>query len=150
MRTLGNIIWLLPFFGWVTAGLTWLIGLLLTITVVGAPLGLGLMEHGKFLLWPFGNVMINKKRIDKEENSLLGVYKIIIMIIYLPFGLMLWIMGLIQTVALFFTIIGIPVALVMAKSLSTFFNPINKIKVSAVMLQEIERRESSAILDNKQ
>ncbi len=138
----------MPFFGWIAAGLTWLIGFLLTVTVVGIPLGLGLMEYGKFLFWPFGNVMVNKKLLNKEENSLLEAYKIIVMIIYLPLGLMLWVMGLLQTIALFCTIIGIPVAIVMAKSLSTFFNPINKVKISAAMFEEIERRKASETLDN--
>ena len=149
MRTLGNIIWLLPFFGWFSAGFTYLLGLLLTVTVVGSPLGLGLMEHGKFLFWPFGNVMVSKSRLGEKENSLIGAYKKIIMILYLPFGIILWIMGLIQTIILFCTIVGIPSAIVMAKSLSTFLNPINKVKISAVMLNEIEKREACEVLDNK-
>ena len=48
MRILGNIIW---FFmaGWILAILTYLSGLILTILVVTAPVGLGLIEYGKFL-----------------------------------------------------------------------------------------------------
>ena len=52
MRILGNILWHFPFFGFVNAAVNWLLGLLLTITVVAAPIGLGLMEFGKFLLAP--------------------------------------------------------------------------------------------------
>ena len=50
MRILGNIIW---FFmaGWILAILTYLSGLILTILVVTAPVGLGLMEYGKFLFF---------------------------------------------------------------------------------------------------
>ena len=62
MKTLGNILWHIPFFGFVSAILVYLLGLLLTILVVTAPIGLGLMELGKFLFWPFGNAMISKKR----------------------------------------------------------------------------------------
>ena len=40
----------------VTATLYWLFGALLTITIVAAPIGLGLMEYGKFLFSPFGHV----------------------------------------------------------------------------------------------
>jgi uncharacterized membrane protein YccF (DUF307 family) len=149
LRTLGNIIWLLLFFGWLSAGLTYLLGLFFTITVVGAPLGLGLMEHGKFLFWPFGNVMVSKSRLGEKGNSLIGAYKIIITILYLPFGIMLWILGLIQTIVLFCSIVGIPSAIVMAKSLSTFLNPVNKVKISTAMLNEIERREACEVLDNK-
>jgi uncharacterized membrane protein YccF (DUF307 family) len=147
MRTLGNIIWLILFFGWVTAGLTYLLGLLLTITVIGAPLGLGLMEHGKFLFWPYGNVMVNKNRLGEKGNPLIGAYKIIVIIFYLPLGIILWIMALVQIIGLFCSIIGIPAAIVMAKSLSTFLNPVNKIKVSAAVFNEIERREANEMVN---
>jgi uncharacterized membrane protein YccF (DUF307 family) len=54
MRTFGNIIWHFPFLGFLTAASTFLLGLLFLVTVVGAPIGLGLMELGKFFLAPFG------------------------------------------------------------------------------------------------
>ena len=38
MRTLGNVLWHFPFFGFVTATLYWLFGALLTITIVAAPI----------------------------------------------------------------------------------------------------------------
>ena len=61
MRILGNIIW---FFmaGWILAILTYLSGLILTILVVTAPVGLGLMEYGKFLFLPFINDMARKNK----------------------------------------------------------------------------------------
>jgi len=43
MRTLGNILWHVPFLGFLSALGTFIIGGLLTITVVGAPIGLGLL-----------------------------------------------------------------------------------------------------------
>ena len=50
MRILGNIIW---FFlgGWILAILAYLSGLIMTVLVVTAPVGLGLMEYGKFLIF---------------------------------------------------------------------------------------------------
>jgi uncharacterized membrane protein YccF (DUF307 family) len=48
MRAVGNVLWHFPFLGFVSAIFTYLLGLLLTITVVAAPIGLGLMEFGKF------------------------------------------------------------------------------------------------------
>ena len=61
MRILGNIIW---FFmaGWILAILTYLSGLILTILVVTAPVGLGLMEYGKFLFLPFTHDMVRKNK----------------------------------------------------------------------------------------
>ncbi len=61
MRILGNIIW---FFmaGWILAILTYLSGLILTILVVTAPVGLGLIEYGKFLFLPFTHDMARKNK----------------------------------------------------------------------------------------
>ena len=39
MKTLGNILWHFPFFGFISAILVFLLGGLLTITVVAAPIG---------------------------------------------------------------------------------------------------------------
>ena len=69
MKTLGNIIWHFPFFGFVTAIANYLTGLLLVMTVVAAPVGFGVMELGKFLLWPFGNAIVNKNQLNIEEKK---------------------------------------------------------------------------------
>ena len=47
MRALGNVLWHLPFLGFVSATVTYLFGLLLTATVLAAPIGLGAMVLGK-------------------------------------------------------------------------------------------------------
>ena len=48
--------------GWILAILTYLSGLILTILVVTAPVGLGLMEYGKFLFLPFISDMVHKNK----------------------------------------------------------------------------------------
>ena len=138
MNTLGNIIWHIPFLGFITAISTWIFGLLLTLTIFAAPIGLGLMELGKFLFWPFGNVMVNKNTLSIEQNILWRTYSTIVAIIYFPFGLLLTIASVFQVIALFFSIIGIPVALVIAKSLGTFLNPVNKKCVDQNIFKEIQ------------
>ena len=107
------------------------------------------MELGKFLFWPFGNAMISKKELNTEQSSLWKTYSTIIMILYLPLGLVLAVVSIIQVVALFFTLIGIPVALVVAKSIGTYFNPVNKKCVSSAVVDELERRKAQETLDNK-
>jgi hypothetical protein len=42
------------------------------------------------------------------------------------------------------TIINIPVALVIAKSLGTYLNPVNKLCVHSAVVEEIERRKAKA------
>ena len=129
MRILGNIIW---FFmaGWILAILTYLSGLILTILVVTAPVGLGLMEYGKFLFLPFTHDMVRKKNnpsggtLRKSYHAYATIVKVVYILL---FGIWLYIVGLVAVIAQFVTIIGIPGAIVIAKSLHTIFNPVDKI-----------------------
>lgn len=147
MKTIGNILWHFPFFGFVSAIIVYLIGLLLTITVIAAPIGLGLMELGKFLFWPFGNAMVSKSELNAEQNIAWKTYSTIVRILYFPIGLFFTIVGVIQVVGLFVSIIGIPAALVVAKSLGTYLNPVNKICVHSAVKEELERRKGQGYVD---
>ena len=142
MRTLGNILWHIPFLGFLNATMVYLFGILLTITVIAAPLGMGLMEYGKFLFVPFGRAMVSKSTLDIKQNKYWKAYSTIIMIIWIPFGLLLSIIALFQIAGLFITIIGIPMALVVAKSIGTYFNPVNKKCVHQAVYEEIEKKKA--------
>jgi uncharacterized membrane protein YccF (DUF307 family) len=148
MKTLGNILWHIPFLGFINAIVVYIVGLLLTVTVVAAPIGLGLMEFGKFLFWPFGQAMISKNELNQQRNSVWQSYSTIIMILYIPFGLIFTIIAIFQIVGLFITIIGIPAALVIAKSLSTYLNPVNKKCVHFAVADEIQRRKAQKAIDD--
>ncbi len=144
MRTLGNVLWHFPFFGFLTAAFYWLLGLLLTLLVITAPIGLGLMEFGKFLLAPFGNEMVSKASLNVKQNPLWEAYSTLVMILYLPFGVVFVILNAIQVFALCFSIVGIPVALVIAKSLGTVLNPVSKVCVPSAVAEEMARRNATA------
>lgn len=147
MTTLGNIIWHIPFLGFISAGLTYLLGLLLTATVVAAPIGLGLMEFGKFLLSPFGHAMVSKDDLNVEQNPYWKIYSKIIMVLYLPLGILGFIFAAFQAFFLCCTIIGIPVALVVAKSLTTYLNPVNKKCVSSAVVEELQRKKARDMVE---
>jgi len=142
MRTLGNILWHIPFLGFLSALGTFLIGGLFVITVIGAPIGLGLIQLSKFLLTPFSSAMISKKDLNVEQNKLWQSFSFIVRILYFPFGLFLAIVTIFQIAGLFITIIGIPVALILAKSLGTYFNPVNKTCVPKAVQNELEQRKA--------
>ena len=142
MRTLGNILWHIPFLGFLSALGTVLIGGLFIITVIGAPIGLGLIQLSKFLLTPFSSAMISKKDLNVDQNKLWQSFSFIVRILYFPFGLFLAIVTIFQIAGLFITIIGIPVALVLAKSLGTYFNPVNKNCVPKAVQNELEQRKA--------
>lgn len=147
MKTLGNILWHFPFFGFVSAIIVFLFGLLLTLTVVAAPIGLGLMQYSKFLFWPFGNAMISKKDLQVEQNKYWAIYSKIVMVIYFPLGLFCAICAAIQVGCLFTSLVGIPSALVIAKSLGTYLNPVNKVCVPSAVADELEKRGAQASVD---
>lgn len=149
MKTFGNIIWHFPFFGFISAFFVYVFGLLLTLTIIAAPIGLGLMELGKLLFAPFGNVMIDSRELNIPQNKAWKAYSTVIMILYLPFGIALAFLAIIQTGLLFISIIGIPVGLVVAKALSTYFNPVGKKCVSSAVAAEIEQRKAQQYLDSK-
>ncbi|NNE07960.1 MAG: hypothetical protein HKN20_05290 [Gemmatimonadetes bacterium] len=147
MRTLGNILWHFPLFGFVQAALTWLLGLILTITVIAAPIGRGLMEYGKFLFAPFSKAMVRRSALNEKQNPVWKAYSVIITVLYLPFGLILAVVAILQIAALICTIAGIPMAIVLAKSLGTFFNPVNKKCVPRAVAIELERRASAGAVE---
>lgn len=147
MKTLGNILWHIPFLGFVNAILVYLLGLLLTATVIAAPIGLGLMEFGKFLFAPFGNAMVSKSELNVEQNKAWKTYSTIVMVLYFPFGLILCVLAIFQVVGLFITLIGIPAALVVAKSLGTYLNPVNKKCVHQSVRDELDRRKAQVEID---
>jgi uncharacterized membrane protein YccF (DUF307 family) len=145
LKTLGNILWHFPFLGFVNAMVVYVFGVLLTVTIAASPIGLGLMEYGAFLFWPFGNAMVSKNELNVEQNPLWQVYSTLIMILYLPIGILLCISAIFQIVGLFLSIIGIPVALVLAKSLTTYLNPVNKICVPSAVVDELDRRKAQKV-----
>ncbi len=126
MRTIGNILWHFPFFGFVDAFVAFLFGGFLVITIAGAPLGLGLIELSKFLLTPFSSRMVDVRETGIKQNELWNAFGVFVRILYFPVGLILAVVTLIQAVGLLISVVGIPVALVLLKSLGTIFNPVNK------------------------
>ena len=126
MRFIGNILWHIPFMGFLNALFAFLFGGLLTLTVVAAPIGLGLLQYSKFLLLPFSYNMVSASDLGIKQNPLWKAYSFIIMLLYLPFGLVAFICGLLQAVGLAMTVVGIPAALVIIKALPTYLNPVGK------------------------
>jgi uncharacterized membrane protein YccF (DUF307 family) len=144
MRTLGNILWHFPCLGFLNAAAAFLLGAILTATGIAAPIGLGLIEFGKFLLAPFGHAMISRSSLEIEQNKAWRTYSALVTIVYLPFGIFLAALTILQTAFCFFTIIGIPIAVILAKSVGTYFNPVNKKCVHAAVVDELERRKAQA------
>ncbi|MFN4017312.1 MAG: hypothetical protein ACK4JB_18370 [Reyranella sp.] len=100
------------------------------------------MEFGKFLLAPIGQAMVSKEDLQVQRNGTWQAYSTIVMIFYLPFGVIFVIASAIHAATLCISTVGIPVALVIAKSLGTLLNPVNKVCVSLAVAEELERRKA--------
>lgn len=148
MRILGNILWHIPFLGFVFAFFYCLWGLLLCCTVILLPLGLGYFQMAKFMLAPFTHRMVPKKDLvwlgRQESGVAMKTFSLVIRIVYFPFGLIASVSAIFLIVAEFITILGIPSALVWAKLLSSIFNPVNKVCVSVEEANLIARRKVEA------
>lgn len=142
MQTVGNIIWHVPLLGFVQASLVYVAGLILCATVVGAPIGLGLMEYGNFLFSPFSKAMVSKSELKVKQNIVWRIFSTIVTIVYIPFGLVLCVISVLQVALLFVSIVGIPTAIVIAKSLGTLLNPVNKRCVPQAVADELERQRA--------
>lgn len=147
MRIVGNILWHFPFFGFASALLSFLIGSLLVMTVAAAPIGFGLIQFAKFQLAPFSYGMVSKNELSMEQNQLWKSYSLIVKIIYFPFGLIFALCGVLQVAGLFITIIGIPMAIVIAKSLGTYLQPVGKICVPVAVANEISARKDAKAVE---
>ncbi len=142
LRLIANIWWHVVCFGWLTAFLNLLVGVTFIITIIGIPVGLGLLQYSKFLLGPFNRVMVSKDDLGIKVSPLWRVFGIISWILYLPAGLVLFLITAIQIVLLCITIVGIPIAVVLAKSLGTYFKPIHKKCISVEVRDSLHPKSS--------
>ena len=156
MRILFNVLWHFPGLGFVSAVLAFILGLVLSATVILSPVGLGLLEYGKFLLAPCSRNMVQRKGVKGDYRS--GTWRVwstVVWVLYLPFGVLLSIL-LVVDMALFLvaslpTIVGVPVAVfqayVIAKSLGTALNPVGKKCVHYLVAEEADRERAREKLE---
>lgn len=126
MRTITKILWYFPLLGFINAVFAFATAIIFYITVLGTPLGAGLMELGKFFLKPFSLVLQNRKEAVKQYKDLWSVFGFFARILYLPFGIFLVNLVLIQIAILYISIVGIPMAKILLKAIPHIFNPVNK------------------------
>lgn len=147
MRSIGNLLWHIPFLGFLTSLGAFLLGGIFMLTVIGAPLGLGLFEMGKYLLAPYSKALVSKNDLKIEEkNTFYKIWSFLSFIIYLPFGLILLIMYALQGLFMCLSIIGIPMGIVILKTATYWLNPINKICVPIEVANKIAENKANEML----
>lgn len=152
MKTFLNILWHIPFMGFLVALGVAISGVIWSITIIGLPIGLGLFQFSYFLIWPHGNAMVSKSDLEivtqEERSTVWKVFALIARILYFPFGLIHAIIMTLVAFGEFISLVGIPCGLVIMKSITTYFNPVNKVRVPEAVAEEIERRKGQQQLRN--
>lgn len=125
MALLGNIIWFV-LVGWWSFLLYALCGVLCCITIIGIPIGKSLFQYAKLMALPFGKVIVKETDIKGVENvsAVRRVCGVIANILWLPFGICFFLGNIAVMIASAITIIGIPQAIVIAKSCKFLLWPI--------------------------
>jgi len=122
MRTLLNIIWLVLAGFWLFLAYV-LAGVLLCIPIITIPWAIASFRTANYVLWPFGRMIVDKPGA--------GVGSFIGNVIWVVFaGIWLAIGHLLSGIALFITIIGIPLALADFKMIPISLMPLGKDIVS--------------------
>ena len=125
MALLGNIIWFI-LVGWWNFLVYCFFGVLCCITIIGIPIGKSLFQYAKLMALPFGKVIVKETDIKGAEN-VSGIRKVggvIANIIWLPFGIIFFLSNIVIMIASAITIIGIPSAVVIAKSCKFLIWPV--------------------------
>src|SRR5262245_53133735 len=118
MRVLLNIIWLV--FGglWLALGYA-VVALVMFILIITIPFGIASARIALFCLWPFGRTIV--RRPDAGAGSLIGN-----VIWFILAGWWLALGHLISGVAMFITIIGIPLGLANFKLIPVSLTPFGR------------------------
>lgn len=148
MRILGNILWHIPFLGFLFAFGYFIFGLILCCTIILLPLGLGYFQMAKFMLAPFSYRLVNQKELvwigRRDNGTAMKAFSLVIRILYFPLGLIAAISTIFLIVGEFISILGIPCALVWAKLFPSIFNPINKVCILREDAELIDRRKAES------
>ena len=140
MQFLLNLIWHIPFCGFMVALSYALMGLLMCCTIVLIPAGKAYFELASYFLAPGSRTLVNKEDLArlKGEAYSQGAYTTVLRVLYFPFGCIAALSAgcLIITEAI--SIIGIPCAMVWVGTFSALFNPFNKVCVSKEVAEQID------------
>lgn len=118
MRTLLNLIWLVLAGFWLAVGYV-IAGMICCILIITIPFGIASFRIAGYALWPFGRTVVDRR--SAGAGSVIGN------VIWLIFaGWWLALGHLVTGIALFVTIIGIPLALANFKMIPISLLPLGK------------------------
>jgi uncharacterized membrane protein YccF (DUF307 family) len=124
VKTLLNIIWLVFAGAWMALGYL-LAAVLLAITIIGLPFAKQSLKLGGYALWPFGRALVQSPTRHKGLSVIGNVLWFVLAGWWLALGHVL------TGIALFLTIIGIPLGIADIKMAGAALVPFGRRVVSA-------------------
>ena len=137
MRLLGNFLWFI--LGGIFMGISWwIMGLICFISIIGIPWGKACFVIGEFTFFPFGKEAISREELHQAKDiGTIGFGVIGNIIWFLFFGLWLAIAHIINAIACFITIIGIPFGIQHLKLAGIALFPIGQTIVDKEVASEV-------------
>ncbi len=127
MALIGNLLWLI-FGGGIPGFLGWILcGVILCITVIGIPFGIASFRIAIFVLWPFGQELVDAELLGERRITGTGLANILWIILA---GIWLALLHALVGLLMCITIIGIPFGLANFKIASAALAPMGKRIVS--------------------
>ncbi len=126
MKKIDLFLWHFPSLGFINASITFLLGVVFIATVVGIPLGKGLIQYSIYLFNPVKYEIGNVPAAEIDHNQHWQDFSLFVNMFYFPFSLILAVLTFAQFVILSLTFTGFPLAKSMLKQLRTCFNPVDK------------------------
>ena len=142
MRMLGNFLWFI--LGGIFMGISWwIMGLICFISIIGIPWGKACFVIGQFTFFPFGKEAISRKELYLAKDIGTSGFGVIGNIIwFLLFGLWLAIAHIINAIACFITIIGIPFGIQHLKLAGIALFPIGQTIVDKEVAAEVRMQNA--------
>ena len=142
MRLIGNFLWFI--LGGVLMGiLWWIMGLICFISIIGIPWAKACFVIGQFTFFPFGKEAISREELHQVKDIGTSGFGVIGNIIwFLLFGLWLAIAHIMNAIACFITIIGIPFGIQHLKLAGIALFPIGQTIVDKEVAAEVRMQNA--------
>ena len=142
MRLIGHFLWFI--LGGVLMGiLWWIMGLICSISIIGIPWAKACFVIGQFTFFPFGKEAISREELHLAKDIGTSGFGVIGNIIwFLLFGLWLAIAHIMNAIACFITIIGIPFGIQHLKLAGIALFPIGQTIVDKEIAAEVRMQNA--------
>lgn len=110
MTDLLNVLWFV-LGGFALAGAYLVLALVFYLTIIGAPFGRAMLELAKLSAFPFGKELKYVGELEGNKPGIAGPLRLILNIVWFPFGIVLTIAHILVGIVYIATIVGAPIGI---------------------------------------